>query len=62
MELPNHTKRTRVSFKISTKGVITPEVLVERLDSDNETVLKEAEDLLEKAMKIVKSNTEEGGE
>lgn len=45
-----YKKRTRVSFSTSVKGVVTPEVTVEVLDSDNDGVLCEAVELLDKAL------------
>jgi len=46
----NYKKRTRVNFSVSVKGVVTPDCTIEILDSDNETVIKEATALLDAAL------------
>jgi hypothetical protein len=55
----NYKKRTRVNFSCSVKGIITPEVTVERLDSNNLDTLNEAVELLEQALQRAKMYTKQ---
>lgn len=57
MEDKIYGNRTRVSFKQSTKDKITCEVTFEGIDMEREEVIKEAKDLLEKAMSIAEERS-----
>ena len=49
--------RHRVNFSVSVKGIVTPDVTVEIYDGTQDAVLKEATDLLTKAMEEAHSRT-----
>ena len=54
----NYAERRRVSFSVSVKGIVTPEVTFEDLTGkSNEEVVKEASDLLEKALKVAQEKS-----
>ena len=55
--IADKTSRYRVNFSCSVKGVITPEVTFELTNGSKDEVLREAEDLLDKALLIAKART-----
>ena len=54
-----YKKRTRINFSCSVKGVITPEITVEKLDSDNLGTLNEAVELLDLALAEAKKRSKD---
>jgi len=48
------TKRIRISLNTSVKGIITPNITVEMIDTDKETVLKEVKELFLLTQKEIK--------
>jgi len=54
-----YKKRTRVNFGVSVKGIVTPDVTVETFNDDTEDTLKEATELLDKALVIAKARSTE---
>lgn len=51
-------KRTRINFKTSVKGIVTPDVTLEMINSTNDSVIVEMEDLYSKAKKLADVYTE----
>ncbi len=58
-EQQTYKKRIRVNYSVSVKGIVTPDITVEMIDTDKEEVLKEAKELLEEALKIAKEKSTE---
>ncbi len=53
----NYKKRIRVNFSVSTKGIVTPDITVEMIDTDDNIVLKEAAILLDSAIVIARERS-----
>ena len=53
----NYRVRHRVNFSVSVKGIVTPDVTAELVDSTKEETLKEAEELLNKALEIAREKS-----
>lgn len=53
----NYKKRYRVNFSQSVKGIITCDTTVELIDGTQDEVIKEAKELLTKAMEIAKEKS-----
>lgn len=59
METNTYKKRFRVNFSVSVKGIVTPDVTAELLDSTGKETLDEATKLLDEALKVAKSRSSE---
>ncbi len=53
----NYKVRHRVNFSVSVKGIVTPNVTVEKIDGTKEETLKEAKELLDEALKVAQERT-----
>ena len=53
----NYKKRIRVNFSVSVKGIVTPDITCEMIDTDKDIVLKEAGDLLVSALVVAKERS-----
>lgn len=53
----NYKVRYRVNYSVSVKGVVTPDVTCEKIDSTKEETLAEAKELLESALVIAKEKS-----
>ena len=51
--------RKRVNFSVSVKGIVTPDVTVEKYECSNEEIVKEAAELLQSAMVEADRQTKE---
>lgn len=49
--------RHRVNFSVSVKGIVTPEVTCEKIDSTKEDVMEEAHNLLKMALKVAEERS-----
>ena len=49
--------RHRVNFSVSVKGVVTPDCTAEVIDGTIDQTIKEAKELLEKAMKVAQEQS-----
>ena len=52
-----YSKRYRVNFAVSVKGVITPDCTAEVIDGTIDQTITEAKELLEKAMKVAQEQS-----
>ena len=53
----NYKIRHRVNFAVSVKGIVTPDITAEVINGTQDQVIKEAKELLEKAMKIAQEKS-----
>ena len=57
MSEQNYKIRRRVNFSVSVKGIVTPDCTTEIIDGTQDEIMKEAEDLLDKAMRVAKGKS-----
>lgn len=53
----SYKKRIRVNYSMSVKGIVTPDITVEMIDTDKLEVLTEAKDILVLAQAVAKEKS-----